>query len=171
MFQLGVAPEVDAQFLGYFDYVQEVAWRAGDGGSSEVAHQHELLFGIAGGSRHNRAAEMLAAIMKPEPASEESVTITYLQNILIGKPIHSECARGGVCPYFDIAASIGNANRLAGSSGGTMEADDFLKRCGGEAGWVLIAQIRLFHEGELGDIRERYDIAGLDAFFVATSAE
>ena len=52
-----------------------------------------------------------------------------------------------------------------------MEAHDLIHGCTAKSHRVFIAQIRLHHERQFGDILERYDIAGLYPFFIAAPAE
>ena len=45
--ELRVAPEVDALLLRLVHDAEEVGGRGGDGGHAEVAHEHDLAFGVA----------------------------------------------------------------------------------------------------------------------------
>ena len=169
--ELRVAAEVDAGLLGDFNDVEEVARGAGDGGRAEIAHQHELLLGVAGGGWQHRAAEVLAAVVEAEAAGEESVAVGDLEDVLVSEPVHRERARGRVRPDLDVTLRVGDADGLAGRAGRAVEADDLLERSGGQAGRILVAEVRLFHEREPREILERDEIAGLDAFFVAACPE
>ena len=169
--QLGVAAEVDAELLGHGGEVEEVARRAADDGDAEVLHEHDLLFGVAGAGRQHRAAELLRAVVGAEAAGEESVAVGDLHHVVAGDAVHGHAPGDALGPDRYVAGGLRDADRLAGGAGGAVEAVDLAHRRGGEPERVLVAQVRLFHEGELREVLERHEVARLDAGLVAAAAE
>ena len=109
--------------------------------------------------------------MRAETAGEESVAVGDLHDVVARDTVHGQAARRAVRPDVEVALGLRDADRLAGRARGAVEAVDLAHRRGSEAIGVLVAEIRLLHERELGEVLERHEVAGLYAFLVAAAAE
>ena len=170
MAELGVAAEVHAGLHALVDEVEKIARRAGDGGDAEVAHEHKLAFGVAAGGRKDGASEAFSRVVDAKATSEEAVAVGDLEDVVGAEAEHGHGAHGTVAPDFDVVLRVGDDDRLAGRARGAVEADDVVHVGRAEAERILVAQVLLHHEGEEGDVLERFDVLGADPALVHAAA-
>ena len=169
--ELRVAAEVHALLLRLVHDAEEVGGRCGDGGDAEIAHKHDLTFGVAAGDGKHGAAHALAAVMETESAREESVAVGHLDHVAGADAIHGKAAHRAVLPHGDVILRIGDADGLAGRAARTVETHNLIHRCAAKSHRVFVAQIRLLRERQKLDVGERLDVLGLHAAFLAALAE
>ena len=163
--QFGVM-EIEADFLRFFNQMDEEGRRAADDGRAEVADEHQLLFRGAAAHRDDGRAEAFRAVMRAEAAREEAVAVADLDDVVFRRAAADEGAGHGLRPDFDVLFRVADDGRLAGCSAGGMDSDDVLLRDGEEAEGIVVAKVGLDGCRKLCEIRERDEIARLDAFFV-----
>ena len=109
--------------------------------------------------------------MRAEAAGEEPVAVGDLHDVVLRDSVHRHAARDAVRPDRDVLGRLGYADGLSGRARRAVEAVDLRHGRRSEPKRVLVAQVRLLHERELREVRERHEVARLDALFVAAAAE
>ena len=107
--------------------------------------------------------EPLGAVVRAEAAGEQAVAVGDVQ-------LHAGPAAGGadrarhhLGPGVDVALGVADDGRLAGGAGGGVDAHDLLARHGEHAEGIVVAQVLLGGEGELGEVGQRVEVVGMHA--------
>ena len=155
-----------AAVAGRVGEVHGVGRRAAQGGRAEVAHDLELPLGVAAGDGHDGAAQALGAEVQAEPAGEEAVAVGVLQQVARRHAARGEGPGDQVGPDVEVAARVADRGRVAGRAGAGVHAHDLLARPREHAEGVVVAQVDLGGEGQVGDVAVAGHVAGLDAELV-----
>ena len=155
-----------AAVAGRVGQVHGVGRRAAQGGGAEVAHDLELPLGVAAGDGHDGAAEALGAEVQAEAAGEEAVAEGVLQEVARRHAARGEGAGDQVGPDVEVAARVADGGRVAGRAGAGVHAHDLVARAREHAERVVVAQVDLGGEGQVGDVAVAGHVAGLDAELV-----
>ena len=146
--------------------VHGVGRRAAQGGGAEVAHDLELPLGVAAGDGHDGAAQALGAEVQAEPAGEEAVAEGVLEEVARRHAARGEGPGDQVGPDVEVAARVPDGGRVAGGPGAGVHAHDVLARAREHAERVVVAQVDLGGEGQVGDVAVAGHVAGLHAQLV-----
>ena len=155
-----------AAVAGRVGQVHGVGRRAAQGGGAEVAHDLELPLGVAAGDGHHGAAEALGAEVQAEPAGEEAVAEGVLQEVARRHAAGGEGPGDQVGPHVEVAARVPDGGRVAGRAGAGVDAHHLVARPREHAERVVVAEVDLGGEGQVGDVAVAGHVAGLDAELV-----
>ena len=108
--------------------------------------------------------------MRAQTAGKQAVAIGHLHDIVLADvgAVHGTCHE--LRPAVDIAAGITGHAGLAGGAAGGVQADDVVTRHGEQTEGIVIAQVLLFGEGQVLQIGQALDVAGLDTALVEAFA-
>ncbi len=140
-----------------------VARRDHDDVGPEIGDQLDLLLGLAAGDRDHRAAELLGAVMRAQPAGEQAVAVGHLHDVAGAPARGADRARHQVGPGVDVALRVAHHRRLAGGARAGVHAHDLLARHREHAERVVVAQVLLVRERELGQVGERLAVRRVHA--------
>ena len=157
---------VDAHRGADFGDLQGVGGGAAEGRDAEVLHQHHLLFGVARGGRDDRRAQALGRVVHAEAAREEAVAVGDLHDGLGRAAGALEGPGRAFGPDVEVALRARRDGRLAGGAGGGVDAHDVAQGRAQHAEGVLVAEVFLDREGQLGEVGDVPDVVGADAGFV-----
>ena len=131
---------------------QHVGRRDHDDVGLEILDQLHLPLGHAARHGNDHAAEALGAVMRAQPAGEEAIAIGHVH-------LHARtCAAGPdraghhVGPGVDVALRVADDGRLAGGARRAVDPSDLVLRNGEHAEGIVVAQIGLGGERELGEV-------------------
>ena len=103
---LEIALEIDAQFAGDLDQVDEVARRAADGGDAKILHDHDLAFAVAAGDRDDGGADGLHATVQAEAAGEQAVAEHVLHDVAAAVAGGIERAHDDLLPDLHVLRGV-----------------------------------------------------------------
>ena len=157
------ALRVEALLLELVDDGEHVARRHHDHAGLEVADQLDLARGHAAGDRDDRAAELLRAVVRAQPAGEQAVAVGVVQ--LVARPPAGRADRAGHDrgPGVDVALGVADDGRPAGGAGGGVDAADLVLRDGEHAERVVVAQVGLARGRELRQVGQLAAVVGVHA--------
>ncbi len=110
--------------------------------------------------------EALGAEVQAEPAGEETVAEGVLQKVARR---HAACGEGPgdqVGPHVEVAARVADGGRVAGGAGAGVHAHHLVARPREHAEGIVVAQVDLGGEGQVGDVAVAGHVVGLDAELV-----
>ena len=161
-FQRGLA-RVETLGAEFIQDRQHVGRRHHDDLGLEIGDQLHLPFGHAAGHRDHRAAERLRAVMRAEPAGEQSIAIGDMHLHAGASAGSADRARHQARPGVDVFFGIADDGRLAGCARGRVDARDLVLRHGEHAERIIVAQVVLGRERKLREVFEPLEIGRLDA--------
>jgi hypothetical protein len=127
----------------------------GDRVRPKVLQEELVAGGVAGGDRDHGHADSLGAVVEAEPAREEPVAEGDVQKIAPARARRRHHTRHHLAPDVQVLGRVGDDRRLALGAGRGVDASELIARNRQEPERVLLAQIRLAHEGKAGEIAER----------------
>ena len=132
----------------------------------QVLDQLHLLLGLAARHRNHGAAGALRTVVRAQAACEEAVAVGDVDHVAGPAAGGADRARDQVGPGIDVVQRVADDRGLAGRSGRGVDARDTLARHGEHAERVVVAQVGLDRERELGQVGELFQVAGMDALGV-----
>ena len=135
---------------------------AGDGGDAEVLDQLHLPLCVPGAGGQDGGADLLGTVVGTESAGEESVSVGHLHGVVGTDPDGGEGPGEGLGPVVQVVLGVSHEGGLPGGSRGHVVPDDLVVRDGEHLRRVVVAQVLLVHERELGDVLQAGDVVGMD---------
>ena len=154
---------IDALPLHLLGDRQHVRRRHHDDVGLEVHDELDLPLGLPARHRDHRGAELLGAVVRAQPAGEEAVAVGDVDDVAGAAARGADRARHHGRPRVDVLGRVADDGRLAGRARRRVDAHDLLARHGEHPERIVVAQIALGRERELREVRERLQVAGLDA--------
>ncbi len=146
--RLGIAALLD-QALGN---VQHERRRAAQPGRPEVLQQQVLARGVPRGDRHHRHADALGAVVKPQAAGEQAVAVGHVQHVAGAGAGRDHDPGHHLAPHVEVAGRVADDGRLALRARGGVHAGQLAGGHGTEAEGIVLAQVALAHEGQVGEL-------------------
>ena len=104
--------------------------------------------------------------MRTQPAGEQTVAIGHMNHVARLAARSANGARHQIGPDVDVFLGVAHHRGLARGAAGGMDARDLLTRYGKQTKRVVVAQVLLGGEGELGNISQRFQVRRVHAFGV-----
>jgi hypothetical protein len=142
--------DIEAEFRSLINQVEEIAGRAANGSDAKVFHDHQLALGVASGNRDDRSAERFGSVMRSEPAREQAVAVSVLDDVAFVQAAGGEAAQHDIGPDLDVLLRVGHDDGLAGGPAGGVQPHNVLHRAGEQAEGVGVAQVGLLGKGQPG---------------------
>jgi hypothetical protein len=142
---------------------QQVGRRDHDDVRPEIVDQLDLALGHAAGHRHHRAVEPLRAVVRAEPASEQSVAVHHVDDITGAAAGRLDAARAHLRPHLDVAPGIADHGGLASRAGRRVDTHDLPTRHREHVERIVPTQVVLGGERELAEVGEIAQIVGVHA--------
>ena len=142
---------------------QHVRRRHHDDVRLEVVDQLHLPLGHAAGHRDHRGAERLRAVVRAQPAGEEAVAVSDVDDVARAAARRADRARHHRRPRVDVLRRVADDRRLAGRARRRVDADDLLARDREHPERIVVAQVLLGRERKLREVRERLQVARMHA--------
>ena len=142
---------------------QHVGRRHHDDVGLEIEDELHLALGHAAGDRDHAAAEPLRAVVRAEPAGEQTIAVGDVHLHAGFAARGADRARHEIRPGVDVAARVADDGGLAGGAGRGVDANDVFLRNREHAERVMFPQILLGGERKAGKIAELAQIVGTDA--------
>ena len=151
--------------------MQEVAGSAAYGGYAEIAHHHDLPFGVAARGGDHRGAQAFRSVVGSQTAGEQTVAVRVLHDIALMQATGDKGALDDLGPHLQIGFGIGHDDRLPGSSAGGVQPDDVLHGTGEKSKGIGVAQVGSYGERQPGQVGRRPHIGGSQSSLLHTRAE
>ena len=148
----------EAQARGLGDVIgdrERVARRTAEDLSTEILEQLRLPRRVAAGRGDDGATEPLGAVVEAEPAGEEAVAVSDVDDGARPCSRRRQCPRAAVGPGGEVGTRVGDDRRLPPRPGGGVDPDALLERHLEESEGIRVAQLRLDPEREL---RQRLEL-------------
>ncbi len=158
----GVLVDVDPHLLRGLSKMQHVGGSAADRRDLEVLDELYLPLGVADRCRDHSSADALRAVVQPEPAGEQPVSVADLDNILAAQTDRAQRSRHRQRPVVEVVLRVPYHRRLAGGAGRYVIADQFVLPAHEHLVRVVVPEVLLIHEGQLDDVLQRADVVGMD---------
>ena len=155
-----------AAVAGRLGQVERVRRRARDRRDAEVAHELELAVGVAAGDRQHGGAEPFAAVVQAEAAGEQAVAVGVLQHVARLHAAGRQGARDQIGPQVDVGGDVADRRRITGRARRGVHAHEFVARHGEHAERIMVAQVDLGRQRQVGDVAVTADSLGRDAGLV-----
>ncbi len=101
--------------------------------------------------------------MRAEPAGKQAVAIGIVDNVARPRPAGAKRSRNQVGPIVDVLRGVADNRWLAGGARRGMDAHHLGLRHGKQAKRIVVAQVGLVGERQLGDIGKLFDISRMNA--------
>jgi hypothetical protein len=112
------------------------------------------------------AAGMDTVLLKPQAPGKKSVTVSYMDHVMLRPPGHHQGPGHHLRPVFNILPGVTHHGGFAGRTRGGMDAHNIAHGCGKKSVGVIIPQVLLDGEGQLAEIRQGLDVSRLDPFIL-----
>jgi hypothetical protein len=139
---------------------------AADGGAAEVPQNLDLARGVASGYGHDGSPDGLRAGMGAQAAGKQAVAVGDVHDIPVPRAAGDEGAGHAVGPDLQVVVGVPQNLLLARGAGGRLDAHDAVHGHGEQAEGIVVGELGLVCEGQLRDILDGFDVAGLDAGFL-----
>ena len=150
--------------------MQGVGGRTAQGRGAEVAQQVGLATRGAARGRDHRGTDALGTAVGAQTAGEQAVAVGHMHDVRLVDAGGGQAAAGQFGPVVQVAGGIAHHHGLAGGAAGGVQADDVVTRHGEKTEGIVIAQVLLFGEGQVLQIGQALDVAGLDTALVEAFA-
>ena len=114
--------------------------------------QGDLPFGEPGAGGYHRAPDPGGALMKPETAGKQAVSVSVLNQIVFADAGSRKVAAHAVGPLVHIIGGVWPGDGLAGGAGRGMHPHHLRHGHGAQAEGVIVAQVVLDRHRQLGGI-------------------
>src|SRR5574343_1265516 len=161
---------LDAQALELLGDDQRVGRRDHDDFRLEVHDLLDLLFGLAAGHRHGAGPQAFDAVVGAEAAGEHAIAVGDMDHVASAATGRTDRAGNNVGPVVDIVLGVADDDRFAGRAAGGVQAGQLIARHGEQTERVVVTQVGLGHERELGQVGQALQVVWMDAFFLAALA-
>ena len=158
----GERAQVDALGGGDLGDVDGVGGSGREGRHPEVAEQHDLPRGVAGGRGYHRRAEARRGLVKAEAAGEEPVAERVLEHVARSNPGRDQPAGDEARPQLEIRARVPDHRRLARRPGRCVDTHDLGRRRHEEAEGIVPPDVVLGGEGKAAEVVERVEVLRVD---------
>ncbi|MNE26790.1 hypothetical protein D3C80_1201740 [compost metagenome] len=166
----GQLVRVDALALDLVGEVEHVGGGDHDDVRLEVADQLDLFLGLAAGHRDHGAAQAFGAVVGAQAAGEQPVAVGDVHLVALAATGGADRARHHVGPGVDVVLRVADHGRLAGGAAGGVDAHDLALRHGEHAEGVVVAQVVLAGEGELGQVLQGLQVVRVHALLIKALA-
>lgn len=129
------------------------------GRRTEILHEQQLFFRVAGAGRDHQAADFLRAVMHDQRAGKQAVGHHVLQGVPGGHPRHRQAARHQLRGIIHIPPRKKQGFGLAGRAARSMQPGELVSRQGDQAARVGRPQIGTRGERQPPHIVQRLNIA------------
>ncbi len=143
---------VVALALHFVDDREHVGRGHHDDVRAEVPDQGDLPFGHPAGDRHHRAAELLRAVVRAQPAGEQPVPVGVVQDVAGTAARGPDRAGHHRGPHLDVVAGVADHGGPAGGARGGVDPHHLLARYREHAERVVLAQVGLAGQRVLGQV-------------------
>jgi hypothetical protein len=116
------------------------------------------------------AAQALDAVVGAQATGEHAVAVGHMHHVARPATRGADGAGHDVCPVVDVALGVTHHHRLAGGARRGVQARHLAARHGEQPEGVVVAQIQLGHEGELGEISQGVQIVRMHTLLKALLA-
>src|SRR5574343_15188 len=161
---------LDVQALEFLGDDQRVGRRDHDDFRLEVHDLLDLLFGLAAGHRHGAGPQAFDAVVRAKAAGEHAIAVGAMDHVASAATGRTDRAGNNVGPVVDIVLGVADDDRFAGRAAGGVQAGQLIARHGEQTERVVVTQVGLGHERELGQVGQALQVVWMDAFFLAALA-
>ena len=126
----------------------------------QVLEKTQMLFRIAGGCRDYSGSHVLHAVVRSEPAREQSVAVADGKDVLTCDPVSRESPGCAFTPYLQVSACVTHYRRIPGSPGRSVEPDYFRLAGSLETRRIVVPEVLLGGKRQFPDVFYRPDIIG-----------
>ncbi len=142
---------------------EQIRRRDHDDVGLEIADQLHLLLRLSARHRHDGASEALGAVVRAEPAGEQTVAVGDVHDVAGSAAGCSNRARHEQRPRVDVLRGVADDRRLARRAAGRVNAHDLFARHREHAERIVGAQVVLHRERKLREIVERAQVMRMHA--------
>ena len=158
---------------GLFEAVQQghhIARRHHDDVGLKVVDQVNLTLGHAAGHGDDDAAQALGAVVRAQPSGKEPVAVGDVHFHAGPSAGGAQRARDHVRPHVDIRLGVADHDRFTRRPRRTVQTRQPFLGNGEHAEGIIVSEIRLDGERELGQIRQLPKVGRMHAAVVESSA-
>ena len=153
---------VDAAGLDFLGQKQGIRRGCSQDGGLHVAHELQLLFGVARTHGDGHRTNAFGARLEADARGPQTVAWGDLDTVLVGDARHFVAAREQGCPVVNVLLGVGDDDgRTRGARAG-MDADDLFFGDGGKSQGVSLAKIGLLGEGDVLEVFLSLDGCGIE---------
>ena len=155
--------EIDPLRPRLLGHEERVGRGTGQYRGTEILHDHDLTLGIAARNGDDRGPQPFGAVMGPQSAGKEPVTVGVMDDIPPVGAGRDKRAGHQFTPGVDVLEGIADHGRFTCGAGRGVDADDLLQGSGKQAVRIGVAHVLLRGEGKPFQVIQAANIGRFEA--------
>ena len=155
------ASRVQTKLMILLKDIEHIGGRDHDRLGREILNERHLPLGHPTRHRDRRGPQPFDPVMRAQTAGKEAIAIGIVHDVAGSHARGTQRPRDEIGPVGDVARGISHDGRFARRAGTGMHTYDLLARDREKPEGVVVAQVALVGEGELGEVRQRVKIVGM----------